>query len=233
MGDHQKTRERDVAPAPTARQLPEQIGTLTEKAYRQLEEMIVTLRLKPGQVLSEAILTAELGIGRTPVREALQRLAFEGLIVILPRRGVLVSEINLARQLSLLEVRREIERLIARNAAKRTTREERSAFAELAADLGQSAEEDDDVAFMRLDLRFNQMTVAACRNDYAAKTMRIIQGLSRRFWYQHYREVLDLHRCATLHQAVAQAIADGDPAAAASASDGLIDYIDEFTRATV
>src|SRR5690625_3012612 len=110
----------------------EEGGSLTEQAYRQLEEMVVTLQLAPGAVLSEAHLAKELSIGRTPVREALQRLAREGLIVILPRRGILVSEINVKRQLRLLEVRRELERLMARASALRASDHERRAFAEIA-----------------------------------------------------------------------------------------------------
>ena len=208
-------------------------GSLTEKAYRQIEELIVTLRLPPGQVLSESDLIRDLGIGRTPVREALQRLAFEGLVVIIPRRGVLVSEINHSKQLALLELRREVERLIARNAARRATEDERAAFAELAGNLGRAAEDDDDVAFMRFDLEFNRLTVKTCRNEYAARTMQLIQGLARRFWYQHYQEALDLKRCALLHKAVASAISEGDPEAAARASDALIDYMAEFTRASI
>ena len=86
--------------------------TLTEQAYRLIEEQIVTLRLKPGDVLSEQMLSAMFKIGRTPIREALQRLAREGLITILPRKGILVSDINPRNQLLVLEVRREIERLL-------------------------------------------------------------------------------------------------------------------------
>ena len=89
-------------------------GTLTDRAYRELEEMIVTLQLAPGTVLSEQALAVRLKIGRTPIREALQRLARDGLVVIMPRRGIMVSEINLRLQLRLLEVRRELERLMAK-----------------------------------------------------------------------------------------------------------------------
>ena len=102
--------------------------TLTDKAYRALEEEIVTLRIPPGTVVSEAILSRRLGVGRTPVREALQRLAREWLVVILPRRGIVVSEIDPVRQLRLLEARREIERLLARSAAKRSTSAQRVQF---------------------------------------------------------------------------------------------------------
>ena len=107
-------------------------GTLTDRAYRELEEMIVTLQLSPGTVLSEQVLALRLKIGRTPIREALQRLARDGLVVIMPRRGIMVSEINLRLQLRLLEVRRELERLMAGLAAERATPEERREFAEVA-----------------------------------------------------------------------------------------------------
>ena len=106
-----------------------QAETLTEKAYRALEEEIVTLRIPPGSVVSEAILSRRLGVGRTPIREALQRLAREWLVVIMPRRGIVVSEIDPIRQLRLLEARREIERFLARSAAKRATPLQRLQFA--------------------------------------------------------------------------------------------------------
>ncbi len=109
--------------------------SLTDRAYRALEELIVTLQLDPGEVLSEAALAKQLGIGRTPIREALQRLAREGLVVILPRRGILVSDINVRSQLELLRVRRELERLMSRAAAQRSTLAERQAFASLAGDM--------------------------------------------------------------------------------------------------
>ena len=101
--------------------------SLTDRAYAELEEMIVTLKLAPGAAVSEAELSSHLGIGRTPIREALQRLARERLVTILPRRGIMVSEINVGRQLRLHEARREIERLIARTAAGvRPTNSERA-----------------------------------------------------------------------------------------------------------
>ena len=106
--------------------------TLTDKAYRALEEEIVTLRIPPGTVVSEAMLSQRLGVGRTPVREALQRLAREWLVVILPRRGIVVSEIDPVRHLRLLEVRREVERLLARSAARRASAPLRARFRTIA-----------------------------------------------------------------------------------------------------
>jgi len=207
--------------------------TLTEKAYAQIEELIVTLQLPPGTVLSELVLADRLGIGRTPIREALQRLSRDGLVNILPRRGVLVSDIDLRSQLRLLEVRRELERLMARGAAERASDEERAQFAEIARGMNHASENEDDIAFMRLDQQFNTLVSLAARNEYASRSMGLMHGLSRRFWYQHYKQAADLPRCARLHAAVAEAIARREPHKAADASDRLVDYIESFARSTL
>src|SRR4051794_14875337 len=152
-------------------------NSLTDLAYAHLEEMIVTLKLAPGAAVSEAELSQRLGIGRTPIREALQRLAREQLVVILPRRGVIVSEINVKSQLRLLEVRRELERLITRTAARRATIEERGQFRELARLFEKSAKVNDDVTFMRTDRAFNELCLTATRNQYAAGAMSLMHSL--------------------------------------------------------
>ena len=207
--------------------------TLTDIAYAQLEEMIVTLQLPPGAVLSELVLSKRLNIGRTPIREALQRLSRDGLVNILPRRGILVSEINVRVQLRLLEVRRELERLMARGAAERASAEERQQFSAIAEGMRDTAERADDIAFMRFDQQLNTLISAAARNEFASRSMGLMHGLSRRFWYQHYRETADLPRAARLHAEVAEAIACRDPEKAAAASDRLIEYIESFARATL
>jgi DNA-binding GntR family transcriptional regulator len=209
------------------------VHTLSEKAYRALEEDIVTLRIPPGTVVSEAILSVRLGVGRTPVREALQRLAREWLVVIMPRRGVVVSEIDPVRQLRLLEARREIERFLARSAAKRATPVQRVQFREIAAGMDDAARNADDIAFMRLDREFNLLVLDSAGNEFAAAAMSLMNGLSRRFWYVHYKQAADLPLAGRLHATIAQAIADADQDAAASSSDALVDYIRAFARATI
>ena len=206
---------------------------MTEQAYGLVEEQIVTLRLKPGDVLSEQMLSANLKIGRTPIREALQRLAREGLVTILPRKGILVSEINPRNQLLVLEVRREIERLLSRAGAERATKEQRGQLQGIAQGMERAAKTNDDIAFMRLDREMNGLMIEASHNDYAARSMKLLQGLSRRFWYMHYREAADLPLCARLHANQARAIANGNGEAAARASDKLMDYVESFTRGTV
>jgi DNA-binding GntR family transcriptional regulator len=207
--------------------------TFTDKAYAQIEEMIVTLQLPPGTVLSELVLTNRLGIGRTPIREALQRLSRDGLVSILPRRGVLVSDIDIRAQLRVLEVRRELDRLIARYAAIRATQEERAQFSALAASMRQAADKVDDIAFMRLDKKFNILLSSVARNEFATRAIGLIHGLSRRFWYQHYKQTADLPLAARLHAEVAEAVAAQAPDIAATASDKLVDYIESFARSTI
>jgi DNA-binding GntR family transcriptional regulator len=210
-----------------------QAESLTEQAYRVIEEEIVTLRLKPGDILSEQLLSATTSFGRTPIREALQRLAREGLITILPRKGILVSDINPRNQLLVLEVRRDLERLLSRTGAERATPAQRARLQDIARGMDQAARRNDDTAFMRLDRELNALMIACAHNDYAARSMKLLQGLSRRFWYMHYREAADLPLCARLHANQARAIAKGDAEAAARASDKLMDYVESFTRATV
>ena len=207
--------------------------TLTERAYRLIEEQIVTLQLKPGDILSEQMLSAVFKIGRTPIREALQQLAREGLMTILPRKGILVSDINPRSQMLVLEVRREIERLLSRAGAERATKEQREQLRDIAQGMDRAAKTNDDISFMRLDRELNQLMIDASHNVYAARSMKQLQGLSRRFWYMHYREAADLPLCARLHANQAHAIAQGNGEAAARASDKLMDYVENFTRATV
>src|SRR5438093_6081678 len=116
--------------------------------------MMTTLALAPGQAISEAFLSNALCIGRTPIREALQRLARERLVVIHPRRGIVVSEINVRNQLKMLELRRELERLIARAAARRAIRDERKRLREIADNMEKAAKKSDDMMFMRMDREF-------------------------------------------------------------------------------
>lgn len=205
-------------------------ASLTDEAYAALEEKVVTLELQPGADISEQVVCQEIGLGRTPVREALQRLAREGLVAVLPRKGIRVTDVDPARQLLVLEVRRELERLLSRAAAERASPAERAELGEIADGMDEAAATNDDRTFMRLDRALNLLVMAAAHNEFAAGAMRLINGQSRRFWYQHYRTAADLPLCARLHAAQARAIAAGDAVAAAAALDRLIDYTEAFTR---
>jgi DNA-binding GntR family transcriptional regulator len=207
--------------------------SLTEKAYRALEEDIVTLRIPPGTVVSEAILSRRLGLGRTPVREALQRLAREWLVVVLPRRGVVVSDVDPVKQLRLLETRMEIERFLARTAARNATAGQRAQLAAIADGMEQAGRESGDLAFMRLDHEFNALVLDAANNEFAASAMSQMNGLARRFWFMHRLTAADLPKTARLHANVARAIAEGDAGGAACASGALVGYIQDVTRSVI
>lgn len=225
-----KTKSRKATKGPI---LAEPAQSLTEKAYADLEEMIVTLQIPPGTAVSEASLGAQLGIGRTPIREALQRLARERLVVILPQRGIVVSEINVKSQLKLLEVRRELERLMAKNASRRASDEDRQRFQEIAEELELAARTNDETTFMRLDREFNLLSTASARNEFLSSAMAQMHALSRRFWYIHFKQVGDMPLAAQLHANIARAIAARDETAAAKASDELLNYLENFARATL
>lgn len=222
----------DATPPRPAAQPEETLAeeTLTERAHRALEEAIVTLALPPGAVVSEAQLAARLGIGRTPIREASQRLARERLVRILPRRGIVVAAVDPAEQLRLLEVRREIERLVARAAAERANVDQRARFRAIADGMERVAASGDGTGFLRLDRALNLLVLEAARNEFATGAMALLHGLSRRFWFIHWRNA-GLARTAEVHAALARAIAGGEPERAAAASDRLLDTIEAFTRA--
>lgn len=228
------TKSLKAAPVETVvRNMAEPKPKLTDVAYEQLEEAIITLRIPPGAVVSELTLSEMFKIGRTPIREAIQRLAREHLLLVLPQRGLLVPEIDLKKQLKLLETRREVERLICKSAARRATPDERARFARLHDEFTHVSLTNDDVAFMRSDREFNELTLIAARNEFAEGAMRLMHGLSRRFWYFHYKQAADLPEMARLHAAVAGAIAKGDVDAAGVALDRLLDNIETFTKATL
>ena len=216
-----------------ARRAPASAQSLTDRAYAVLEEMIVTLQLPPTAVVSEATLSEQLGIGRTPIREALQRLARERLVIVLPRRGIIVSQVDVRSQLRLLEVRREIDRLVARSAAREATERERRKFADLAAGFDAAARDGDETMFMRTDRAFNELCLIAARNEYATGAMSLMHALSRRFWFIRNKQAADMPRAATLHAAVARAIANADESGAARSSDLLLDYIEGLTRSAL
>jgi len=207
--------------------------TQAQQAYRELERMIVTLELPPGCRISEKSMSKRLGVGRTPVREAMQRLAREGTLRIMPRAGAIVSEIDISDQFKLIEVRRGIERVMARRAARLADDRTRQCFTDLAERFASAARENDESIFIAADRDFNQLLSTAADNGYATLAMAPIQAQTRRFWFLNFRKFGDLRKVSLLHAEVARAIAANDPDKAEQASDRLLDYVEEYTRATM
>ena len=205
---------------------------LADRARIELEGRIVTLELAPGSLWSELQLSERVGIGRTPVREALQRLEADGLVKIMPRFGIQITEVNVAHQLLLLDVRRVLERLIAQSAARRASADERQALLRMAVELERLADED-VLTFLRYHYEIKVFLAACARNPYAAAAIAPMHAVSRRFYYLHYRTNHDMPLAAGLHAGVLRAVALGDEAGAAEAADRLMDYVEDFSRATV
>jgi DNA-binding GntR family transcriptional regulator len=229
-----KTVQRKLKAAPPAQEAgAEAEVSQVRQAYALIEEEIATLQLAPGQAVSEKMLAARFGLGRTPVREALQQLAREGLVVILPSRGILVSEIDVRKQLRLIEARRSVERGIVALAARRADEMQRARFEKLANEMDEAGRANDGPAFLTLDGEFNQLLLAAARNEYLTSCLRLMQGLSRRFWFAHYRTSADLPETVRLHAGIARAVAAQDEAAAQQWLDDLLDNVESFTRASL
>jgi DNA-binding GntR family transcriptional regulator len=200
----------------------------SDQAYEALESMITFQELAPGSLLSEAILMERTGLGRTPVREALLRLAHQGMVEVHPNRGVRVAEISVESQLQLLEVRRTLEGLAVRLATSRATPGQRETMIEVAGVL-ERFEGDDIRAFAPLLKRSHGLVAAAAHNSYLLLAMGPLQGLSRRFWFAHLRDVAaELRRGADRHCAILRAVLSEDADAAAAASLQLNDYLTEF-----
>ncbi len=206
--------------------------SLAEKAYLALEEMIVTLKLEPGSVLTEGQLSGEVGVGRTPLREALQRLASQGLVQPLSRRGVAIADINIAEHLVLLETRRVLDRLVAAKAARRATPDQREILKAHGAAMARAAASHDLAAFMKFDHAADEVIESSCRNSFAARALAPLHTHCRRFWYM-YQQNGDLKKSARFHAAVFQAIIEGNEAAADAAAGRLVDYLDDFARSAL
>jgi len=206
--------------------------SMAEKAYRRIEEMIVMQDLSPGSMISEAQLGQELGCGRTPVREALQRLKLEGYIDVHPRRGALVTPVDVLKQLELLEVRRSLEDLGARLASVRATGAERRRLIELADEIDAAASTGDREKFYEANKAIHETVAAATHNETFEKTIRAVHGLSRRFWYAYIGEE-QMKGAAKLHAKVVTSIAHNAPADAAGQVVELMDYLESLTRMAI
>ncbi len=224
--------ERAPGAMPRARRA-QRPPSLSEQARVQLEEMIVTLQLEPGSLWSEGELANLTGLGRTPVREALKRLEAEHLVRILQRHGVQITEIDPVQQLYMLETRRELERLAARQAARRRSAEQARAFIELASQLRTAGRSGDVVAFMRLHPQAIAVILEATGNRFLTTALSPFLALSRRFYFHHHRHAHDLVRACNHHADVLKAIAAADGQRAEQAADAVLDYVESFTRATL
>jgi DNA-binding GntR family transcriptional regulator len=180
-----------------------------ERAYLLIRDQIVTLRLAPGSVIEEASLREELGLGRTPIREALQRLAHENLVTFVPHRGTFVSDINLTDLHRLTEVRTEIEGYAARLAADRATAGDREQMQALIAEL-RTIDEADVHPLIRLDQRIHRLVYQATRNAFLQAMLEETFNLSLRIWFLGLDRGVRLKQAVEEHRRLLDAIVSSD-----------------------
>ena len=203
--------------------------SLAEQAYDRIEELMVTLALPPGHIFSAEELSEQIGIGRTPLREALLRLASEGMVRVLPRRGMQVTEIAATEYLNLLETRGVLEALLAQQAARRASPGERDALKAGIERMIEAAHAGDEAAFLQADRAADRLIEQAAGNPWAARATDTLHGHCRRFWMVH-RDRSDMAQSAALHAAVLQQVVEGNPENAGQASGTLIAYLTSFAR---
>ena len=198
--------------------------TLADRAYRLIEEAIVRVDLAPGLRLTEQDLAARFGLGRTPVREAVQRLVADGLLVVYPRKGMAVAPINPLDLLLALDARAPLERLVAAAAARKSDARQRTALSATAAAIAAAAAAGDVAAYLREDHRFDLLMGEASGNPFATRALAPLQTMARRAWF-YFRRDSDLSEAAGRHVGLAAAIAAGDAAAAGAAADALVAHV--------
>jgi DNA-binding GntR family transcriptional regulator len=211
-------------------QLADSHGPATTRAYRILERMIVTLDLAPGSVATEGALIERVGLGRTPVREAIQRLAWEGLLEVRPRAGMAIAPLHAADWLRVLDARLGVEKVLARSAAHYVTREAADLFHSAALAMQKAVISGNVVAFLEADKALDEAIAATADNPFAARVAAPLQTHSRRFWFR-YQSDTGLAEAAERHVALIRAILDGDVDGAGNEATKLIALLRLYAEA--
>ncbi|MGI8715573.1 MAG: GntR family transcriptional regulator [Solirubrobacteraceae bacterium] len=183
---------------------------LADRAYADLRDRIVTLQIAPGAPIDEDQLGGELGIGRTPVREAIKRLALENLVTVFPRRGTFASEINITDLADISDVRAQLEGHAAFRAAQRITTAQRAELDELLEELRGSQGSDDVAALMALDARVHRFVHRCAGNPYLEETLGRYFNLSLRIWHLVLERLPHLFTRVHEHEGLLRAIAGAE-----------------------
>jgi DNA-binding GntR family transcriptional regulator len=176
---------------------------LADQAYIAIRDVIVSLELAPGAVIDERALIERLGIGRTPVREALRRLAQEQLVEVFPRRGMFVTNVDVRDLARISEVREALEPEAARLAAERATEDERDELAVLGDSIKRGAD------LMALDEQIHRAIYAAAHNDLMEKTLGEYYVLAHRIWMIALDRNEALEEAVEAHRNLVHAIING------------------------
>lgn len=202
---------------------------LTDLAYERIEHLIITCDLQPGRFLSIQDLQQATGLSRTPVHQAVSRLAADTLVIIQPRHGLQIAPIDLARERMLLRLRRDLERFVVSLAAERSTSTHRSQMLHIIRILKDQRDTMAISEFNIFDRRIDKLILVAAGEPFLEHTLRPLHTLFRRIGLIHHRNIGGAESLAgsiQTHIAVLEAIAKRNVSLAVEASDQLIDYVD-------
>ena len=202
----------------------EMVRVDTQRAYELIWEQITTLELAPGAHINEQELAEKMNMGVVPVREALRLLSHENLVVITPRHGLYVADVNVPDLEQLSEVRLSLEALCARLAAQRATPDDLVVLRALRQEQA-TVPPEDSRRLLDLDHKFHQAVAQAARNKYLAQTLDRLFGLSRRLWYLVLPQLGYLPTSVEKHLELVDAIEAGD---AGRAEQIMHDHVKEF-----
>lgn len=196
----------------------------TQHAYDRLRDSIITLQLAPGSLINEQQLADDLHMGAAAVREALKLLAHDELIVITPRHGLYVSDINLPDLEQISEMRLTLEPLCAGLAAQRATADDLAVLESLRSEQAAAAP-DDSRRLLDVDHKFHQAVVRAAKNKYLARILEHLFGLSQRLWYLALPQLDMLPSAVAEHLQLVESIKSKD---AERARKIMYDHVNEF-----
>jgi DNA-binding GntR family transcriptional regulator len=185
-------------------------GLIADRAYVAMRDLIVRLELAPGTALREDELMRSLALGRTPLREAVKRLALEGLVEVRPRSGTYVTDVEASDIVHIAEVRAELEAQAARLAAKRMDDTQRAVAAVLDAELRAIEGTTGIDAYMRLDERVHHFVWEAAGNPYLLDALERLWALSLRIWHLVLERVAALPAAVHEQRALLEALVAGD-----------------------
>ena len=206
--------------------------SLADRAYYAIREWIVTLDLPPGSVVNERELMGRLGVGRTPVREALRDLAREQLVEVFPRRGMFVSSVDVGDIAGLSEVRLLLESEAARLAAERRGDGDLEETDALLEELDGAAGERNARGLIDLDQRIHRHVARCAQNPFLETTLEEYYVLALRIWFVALDRVA-LDEAIAEHHAILEAIRDGDPGRAEAVMRAHVESFERAIRAVL
>lgn len=212
-------------PAPGLPHPADETQLMADRAYLELRDRIVTLGIAPGAPIDEEELGAGLAMGRTPVREAIKRLAHDRLVTVFPRRGTFASEVNISDLAHISTVRVALEGLAASLAAARITPAQHRELAGLLEELGRLDAGDPDRDLMALDGSIHGFIYRCAANPFLEESLVRYFYLSLRIWHLVLDRLAHLAADVRTHAALLQAIDAGDAEAArAHAAAHVLDF---------